>query len=71
MKVSELIAVLQKAPQHLEVLIRLDGSIYPTAPVEETEDYNIGMLDPLVDDFYIVADPDFPEPEGETNEDLN
>jgi hypothetical protein len=57
MKVRELSALLAPADPEAEVLMRLDGSIYPTAPAAETADYNHGND---TAEYFIVTDVDFP-----------
>jgi hypothetical protein len=56
MKVKELKDLLQTANPDAELLIRLDGSIYPTSPVEETDDYNHGNDTFSSKEFFIVAE---------------
>lgn len=57
MKVKDLVQVLATANPDAEVLIRLSGSIYPTAPVEETTDYN---TDGPPDEYFIVTNEEWP-----------
>lgn len=42
MKVKDLFKLLEEADPESDLLIRIDGSIYPTDNLEEHEDYNHG-----------------------------
>lgn len=56
MKVKDVLTLLAPADPEAEVVINLSGSIYPTASMQENQDYNDGND---TNEYYIVGNETF------------
>jgi len=59
MKVSELLELLKTRNPNEEVLIRLDGSIFPTDDIEYNIDYNQYDEGIEIGEFYVCGNYEF------------